>query len=72
MAGLAGFAGGRLLPHPEPVPAADEAEIDRQLVRDLRLMENLRLYEQVDDIHFLRQLADPGDPDLFGNDDRGS
>jgi anti-sigma factor RsiW len=38
------------------------------LVRDLRVIENKRLYDLVDDLHFLEQLDDP---DLFG-DDTGS
>jgi anti-sigma factor RsiW len=45
----------------EPAPRID----DQLLARDLRLIENQRLYELVDDIGFLRQLDDP---DLFGDD----
>jgi anti-sigma factor RsiW len=48
-------------PPGEPAPRSD----DRLLTRDLRLIENQRLYELVDDISFLRQLDDP---DLFGDD----
>jgi anti-sigma factor RsiW len=69
VAGALGFAGGRLLPHRQPAPAPDEADLDRHLVRDLRLLENLRLYEHVDDLPFLQDLADPNDPDLFGDAD---
>ncbi len=36
---------------------------DRELVRDLRLIENKRQYELVEDFDFLNQLSDP---DLFG------
>ncbi len=42
---------------------------DEELVRDLRVIENKRLYEQADDLNFLRQLDHP---DLFGDDGLGS
>lgn len=48
---------------PEGVRAA--SELDQRLVHDLRVIEHKRLYEQVDDIQFLRALAEP---DLFGED----
>jgi hypothetical protein len=38
---------------------------DEELVRDLRLLENRRLYEQVEDVGFLKKLDQP---DLFGDD----
>jgi hypothetical protein len=41
---------------------------DEELARDLRVIENRRLYEQVDDIDFLWQL---GQPELFGDDNAG-
>jgi anti-sigma factor RsiW len=41
---------------------------DAELVRDLRVIENKRLYDLVDDVSFLEQLDHP---DLFG-DDTGS
>jgi anti-sigma factor RsiW len=43
-----------------PRPPSDE-----ELVRDLRLIENKRWYEQVDNMDFLREL---GHPDLFGDE----
>ncbi|HXG10610.1 MAG TPA: hypothetical protein VNK04_12685 [Gemmataceae bacterium] len=42
---------------------------DEDLIRDLRIIENKRLYEPVDDIDFLRKLAQP---ELFGDDSPGS
>jgi anti-sigma factor RsiW len=39
-----------------------------ELVRDLRLIENKRLYELVGDVEFLKQLDDP---DLFGEETGG-
>jgi hypothetical protein len=39
-----------------------------ELIRDLRLIENKRFYETVDDFDFLKQLDDP---DLFGEDTGG-
>jgi hypothetical protein len=38
---------------------------DAELVRDLRLIENKRFYDAVEDVDFLKQLADP---ELFGED----
>jgi anti-sigma factor RsiW len=38
---------------------------EKDLVRDLRLIENFRLYEHVDSLDFLREL---NHPDLFGDD----
>jgi hypothetical protein len=69
LAAGAGLLAARLLssaqaPAPVPVPALT----DRELARDLRVVENQRLYEPVDDLEFLRQLDDP---DLFGGDDVG-
>jgi anti-sigma factor RsiW len=68
IAALLGFAMvNRPSPAPsEPVAEADPADLEQRLVRDLRIIENLRLYEHVDDIKFLRELAN--DPDLFGDE----
>ncbi len=38
---------------------------DDELTRDLRVLENRKLYEQVDDVGFLKKLDQP---DLFGDD----
>lgn len=57
LAGLGGFAGMTYLAPREPT--------DEQLTHDQRLLENRRLYEQVDDIGFLKKLDQP---DLFGDD----
>ncbi len=61
LAGAGGFAGVSLFGPKDDVP--------EDLVRDLRVIENKRLYERVDDIEFLRQLDHP---DLFGDDNLGS
>jgi anti-sigma factor RsiW len=42
---------------------------DQDLVRDLRLIENKRYYDRVDDMDYLRGLDQP---DLFGDDNPGS
>ncbi len=42
---------------------------DQDLVRDLRVIENKRLYELTDDLDFLKDLDHP---DLFGEDAHGS
>jgi hypothetical protein len=54
---VAGYQGVRRWPPREPG--------EKELVRDLRLIENKRFYDLVDDMDFLRQLDDP---DLFGED----
>jgi anti-sigma factor RsiW len=58
IAALGGFVGVTLLTPREPT--------DDDLVRDLRLIENRRLYEQIDGVGFLKSLDQP---DLFGDDD---
>ena len=61
LAAAAGFAGvAFLLPHDRT---------DEELVRDLRVIENKRLYDPVDDLEFLRARDHP---DLFGEDNTGS
>jgi anti-sigma factor RsiW len=42
---------------------------ERELVRDLRIIENKRLYDPIDDLDFLRQLDQP---ELFGEEHPGS
>lgn len=70
IAGVVGFAGGRRLPRSaEPALPFD---VDCALVKDLGVIENQRLYEHADGLDFLRALADPADPDLFGGDNLGS
>ena len=67
LAGTLGFAGVNWLTKSQPAPhrEAPRIDVDQLLVRELRLMENKRLYEWVDDLSFLRQLDDP---DLFGDE----
>jgi anti-sigma factor RsiW len=57
LAALAGYAGVTYLAPREPT--------DEELLRDLRVIENRRLYEQVEDVGFLKKLDQP---DLFGDD----
>jgi anti-sigma factor RsiW len=58
LAGWAGYAGySRLAPPPEPG--------EKELLRDLRIIENKRMYEAAGDIDFLRALDHP---DLFGEE----
>jgi anti-sigma factor RsiW len=61
VAAAAGFAGVTFL-----VP---EDRTDEELARDLRVIENRRLYEPVPDIYFLWELSHP---DLFGDEGPGS
>src|SRR5262249_30342961 len=60
LAAWAGYAGSNRLARKPPAQPG-EAE----LVRDLRLIENKRFYDLVDDLDFLRWLDDP---DLFGDE----
>lgn len=63
---LAGYGVTAALTRSQPVlPAENAAELEHQLVRDLRLLENRRLYEAVDNIEFLHALDAPH---LFGDD----
>src|SRR5947209_5552448 len=61
VAGTLGFAGVSSFSVRKPSPAepAPRTDIDPVLARDLRLLENKRLYELVGDIRFLRELDDP-------------
>jgi anti-sigma factor RsiW len=67
LAGALGFVGVSWLSENKSaiVPVTRRIDEDQLLVRDLRLIENKRLYELADDINFLRELDDP---DLFGDD----
>jgi anti-sigma factor RsiW len=51
---------------PNPLAALKPGDLDNQLVQNLRILENWRLYENIDDFEFLRGLDDP---DLFGEAD---
>lgn len=62
IAAAGGFGGALVVQHQRDV------KIEQELVRDLHAVENLRAYEHVDDIDFLHKLANPNDPDLFGED----
>jgi anti-sigma factor RsiW len=42
---------------------------ERELVRDLRIVENMRWYEPIEDVDFLKQLDQP---ELFGEEHPGS
>jgi anti-sigma factor RsiW len=57
VAALGGYFGFNLAHPREPG--------DRELLRDLRVIENKRLYESVDDLDFLKELDKP---DLFGEE----
>jgi anti-sigma factor RsiW len=72
LAVAAGYAGVHYLSGDRPAePAretvtADQSSDDSFLVQNLRVVENRRLYENVDDLDYLRALDDP---DLFGEVD---
>jgi anti-sigma factor RsiW len=60
LAAAAGFAGVTFL--------TPRDHTDENLARDLRVIENKRLYDPVDDMDFLWELSRP---DLFGDDNGG-
>jgi anti-sigma factor RsiW len=62
---ISGFAGTNSVIKRNRPPAQQVVDVDQLLVRDHRVIENERLYENVDDIGFVRQLDDP---ELFGDD----
>ncbi len=64
VAALTGFGAGKLL-LPKP---PDDSAADEPLIRHLRVVENWRHYENIEDMNFLRGLDQP---DLFG-DSHGS
>lgn len=66
VAAAVGYEGVRFLSRHGQQPA------EEQLFKDLRVVDNARPNEHVDDIDFLHQLANPNDPDLFGEDGVGS
>ncbi len=74
LASGAGFAGVTYLVSPKAPPGRPPAdplagrsprEVEHDLVVNLRVLENKRLYEHVDDVEFLKGLDDP---DLFGEE----
>lgn len=56
------FAATRIWPSHQPEPIAED---EKELVRNLRIAEKWRLYENADDLDFVRKLSHP---DLFGED----
>jgi hypothetical protein len=71
VAGVVGYASvpGRPKAPPPPTPAEKGDDTDQQLARDLRLLDQLRTYQQAGDINFLRELERT---DLFADDHRGN
>jgi anti-sigma factor RsiW len=63
LAVAAGY-GARSALAPKPAPSKPEP-VDAQLLSDLPVLENYRLYRQVDDLEYLRSLDQP---DLFGDE----
>jgi hypothetical protein len=66
VAAVAGYSGGHWLSNRTQQPVPGQAvDVQPQLVKDFRVIENRQLYERVDDMDFLRALLDP---ELFGED----
>jgi anti-sigma factor RsiW len=74
VASALGFAGARLLaPSTRHGDTAAAVPLDPEAIsRDRRVIENRRLYENMVSLEFLRQLANPDDPDLFSDENAGS
>jgi anti-sigma factor RsiW len=63
---VAGYGGGHWLSNrTRPSAPGHAVDLQPQLVKDFRIIENRHLYEHVDDMDFLRALLDP---ELFGED----
>jgi anti-sigma factor RsiW len=62
---VSGYAGMNSIVKRHRPPVAPPVDVDQLLVREHRVIENQRLYENVDDMSFLRQLDDP---ELFGDE----
>jgi hypothetical protein len=69
VAAAGGLGAAHLLWPRESAPAREPAEVEELMVQHPRVVEYKRIYEQVDDLDFLRSLDDP---ELFGDDDTGS
>jgi len=66
LAAVAGYGGVKLFTNRTGAPkSGDSIEVEPQLVKDFRVIENQRLYVHADDLEFLRALQDP---ELFGED----
>ena len=61
-----GLTAANLLWQRPPAAADDSAEVEAQIARHRRVLENRRLYEHADDVEFVQALLDS--PDLFGDD----
>ena len=67
VAASGGLVAANLLWRPAAV-VRETPEVEEQLVRALRVIENKRQYDAVDDLEFLRAL---GHPELFGDEEGG-
>jgi hypothetical protein len=66
LAVVVGYGGGHWLrSRTYPPRPGDALEVQPQLVKDFRVIENRHLYENADDMSFLRALLDP---ELFGEE----
>jgi anti-sigma factor RsiW len=66
VAAVIGYGGGQWLgSRTRQSEPRDAIDVQPQLVKDFRVIENRRLYENADDMSFLKALLDP---ELFGED----
>jgi len=69
VAAAGGLGAAHLLWSRDAPPGREEAAVEEVMVRYPRVVENQRLYEQIDNLDFLRALDDP---ELFGDEEAGS
>jgi anti-sigma factor RsiW len=60
-----GFAASRLGGPASPGPPLDPPDLEEQMAKHFGVIQRIRAYENVDDVEFLRALAQP---DLFGDE----
>ena len=69
LAAAGGLGLAHLLWSSDTANTREPAEVEEVLIRHPRVIENQRVYEPIDNLEFLRELAKP---ELFGDDEAGS
>jgi anti-sigma factor RsiW len=69
VAAAGGMGMAHLLWSPAATPSREAAEVEEVVIRHPRMVEHYRVYEQVENLDFLRAL---NAPDLFGDEEPGS
>jgi anti-sigma factor RsiW len=69
VAAAGGWGAAQLFWSRDATPVREPAEVEEFMVRSPRVVEYKRVYEQIDDLEFLRALDDP---ELFGDEEAGT